>query len=63
MAGFYKFLVIGLLVVMAIVLFPTVHWGVSNVDKTGFLPLFAMVTTALPYILLGVVGYVIFKLR
>lgn len=63
MEGFHKFLVIGLLVVMALVMFPTVNWGVHNIDMTGFLPLFAMATTLLPYAFVGVVVYIILRLR
>jgi hypothetical protein len=61
MAGFTKALILGLLIIMALVLFPTVHWGVSNVDKTGFLPLLAMITAGLPYIFLVIVGYIVLK--
>jgi hypothetical protein len=63
MEGFHKFLIIGLLIVMALVMFPTVHWGVQNISMTGFLPLFAMVTTFLPYAFVGVVFYIILRIR
>lgn len=63
MVGFYKGLIILLLIIFALALFPTVHLGVGNVDMTGFLPILAMITTAFPYILLGIVAYVILKIK
>jgi len=56
-----KWVIIGLLLILALVLFPTLHWGVDSIDMTGFLPLFAMATTALPYIFVGIVVWFVLK--
>jgi hypothetical protein len=56
-----KWVIIGLLLIMALVLFPTVRWATSSINMTGFLPLFAMVTVMLPYIFVGLVIWFVVK--
>jgi hypothetical protein len=56
-----KWIILGLLLIIALVLFPTLHWGIDSIDTTGFMPLFAMTTAALPYAFIGLVVWFVAK--
>ena len=63
MGGFAKFVVSGILIVIALVLFPFVHLGTSSVDTTGFLPINISILALLPYAFVGALIYVIIKMK
>jgi len=63
MRTYYIVIISGLLVVFALLFFPTIHLNVGTyVDKTDWLPLTAFGATLIPYAFLGFVVYAIYKL-
>jgi uncharacterized membrane protein (Fun14 family) len=58
-----KIIIIGIMVVIALVLFPFLHWGVINIDTTGFLPLLASMTSLTPYAFMVCVAYVVLNIK
>ena len=51
----------GILVVLGMLFYPTLHGYITGVDRTGMLPLLSSAVTLLPYGFLGFVVYAIFK--
>ncbi len=48
-----------LIAVLAMLFYPTLHTMISDVDKTGWLPLTAAAVVALPFVFLGYAVYLI----
>ena len=63
MEGFHKGIVIALLVIVGFIMWPTLHWAVGNINTSGFIPLFKLTTNILPYAFLGIVAYVVLKIK
>ncbi len=59
----YFIVIAGLLVVLGLLLYPTIHYVNGLVDTTGWLPLTAAAKTVLPYMFLGFVIYAIIHMR
>ncbi len=58
----YIVVIAGLVVILGLLFYPTIHLINGVVDLTNFLPLTAMATVAIPYVFLVIVAYAVFKL-
>ncbi len=63
MRAYYFIVISGLVIIMAMLLYPTAHTIVGEVDTTGFLPLTRAGITLAPYAFLGLALYIIFRKR
>lgn len=58
----YILTIAGLLIVIGMLMYPTLHFMNGLVDTTGFVPLLKMAVAILPYAFLGFIGYAIFQM-
>lgn len=56
-----KWLILGLLVIIALMFFPTWHLAVGTLDMTDWIPLNAMIVTMIPYVCVGLVVWFVAK--
>jgi hypothetical protein len=62
MKNAYLITIVGMVVIMGMMFYPTVRTVIGNVDSTGWLPIVTMAKTALPYAFLGLVIYGIYRI-
>jgi hypothetical protein len=53
--------VAGMALTFGILLFPSIHSILDETDTTGFSYLLSAMVTGLPYVLLFIIGYIVFK--
>lgn len=63
MRTFYIIVIGGILVVLGLLFYPSVHIVVGATDTTGFLPLLSGAVAFMPYAFLGFMIYAVIKLR
>ena len=58
---YYILVICGILVVIGLLMYPTLHRLIGNVEITGFLPLTKAAVILIPYAFLGFIIYAILQ--
>jgi hypothetical protein len=60
---FYAIIIGGILVVLGLLFYPSIHLITGAVDTTGFLPLLSAGVAFMPYAFLGFMVYAVIQLK